>query len=64
MNVARSSRYAAYSASGMPLTMRVPKNGGSGTGLSARDRPDRAGPVARPPSGASAASRSVAVGRA
>ena len=27
---------AAYSASGMPLTMRVPQNGGSGTGLSAR----------------------------
>ncbi|CPU60613.1 Uncharacterised protein [Mycobacteroides abscessus] len=42
MNVARSSRNAAYSASWTPLTRRVPQNGGAGTGLSAATS-DRAG---------------------
>ena len=37
MNVARSSRYDAKSASGMPLTIRSPQNGGVGTGLVDRD---------------------------
>ena len=42
MNVARSSRYAAKSASGTPLTIRSPQNGGVGTGLVDRDvRPRR-----------------------
>ncbi len=34
MNVARSSSSDAYSCRWMPLTTRLPQNGGSGTGLS------------------------------